>query len=296
MTKGLVVPIRPRNRSGGTSTEALLQSTLGHVRELLERVSTTHHIRPLMHSEVLSTTGAFVVVGWPLLYPQEPSPPELPRLAALAEMTAMVELSLLCCEESEVSGDYLMGLMTEVMHATVDTVRLARWGRRGNRSLPVLPALPPSPVEVALSMYRFGAAAPLGPAEILSGFIRLARGWVRDAATTTGRTHDCERPLDHALASMTATLESRCRGLTHDTSIESAPHRPSKDAGAALALERAHGDLDANLQKVIAAFQRDVQNGAWDGIIECLRRSSVPRIDIEEPPASPFTTSERPRS
>jgi hypothetical protein len=234
-----------------------------HTRSMLRGVAIVDEVRHLARADTLTGTGAFVITAWPRLFPAEPIPNALPRLAGLAETMVLVELSLLCSDEEVLSANYMLDLMTAVMRSSVHTLSSFRQTPRSSGLFALTSTMPPSPVGISLMAYCSTGNRATLLSRALSEFVSSTCAWLRGAAAN-GKLEPSDE-VDRALRCMFRMLDRRIGEVGARTSYDAVQpgahmHDSEGTAGSAWV-------FDEDFRSLLGVFQRCISDGAWDGVI-----------------------------
>jgi hypothetical protein len=239
-----------------------LRSVAEQTRRLMARIPVIEEVKALEGSSIFTATGALITLAWPLWFPEDKSFRSLPRIGALAELLALVELHFFCADGDRLSPDGAMDLMRDVTAASVKCViQGSGWKGLGEAERRLLQAMPASPIRMQLSLHAFGSNNhDPPPLAALASFLGAAFEWLHEfAAINGGRMSASSGVCERLKSVMKTAFELRATRLQLPMigSVSNVQHQD-------IARER------SSLDEIAEGLTDDIAEGYWDGVIERL--------------------------
>ena len=234
----------------------------GQTRRIIKRIPVIAGVKALEASSIFTATGALVAIGWPLWFPEEKLFRGLPRIAALAEMLALVELSFFCEDQDRLSPERVMGLMRDVTTASVRSlVQVSAMQNLGDAEKRLLRAMPASPIGRHLSLQDFGGDDGMPPVAALAAFLCTAFEWLHELATLNGGEMSASDGFgEHLKTTLTHAFERRI-SRWRMPAIGDEDHAGGRHRAAA------SNGVGSSFDDIAAWLANDVAEGHWDGVI-----------------------------
>jgi hypothetical protein len=254
------------------SAHSPLRFMVGSTRKFLKRMPLIDNVQPLKQSSIFSTTGAVIVYAWPIWFPQGQFSISLPKIAALAEMLALVELNFFCDDVDRWAYDHILDLMSEVIHTSVTSVSTIRSRHTLSESEDLLlSAMPASSIGTHLSLFAYCGEGEMSPVHALAEFIGSGFEWLREFAAGIGG-------LTSTTADVQSLMKRRTACIFENRSVQLGypPGGPPTGGGtkstndAAYAMDRPKSGPEGPFDEVLALLAADADAGRWDGVIRAV--------------------------